>query len=254
MTDQTLSPWDTAWEPAQQSGYWYYWYGQINLNAWFCTLVKGQGKIPWDPNLVDPVTGQPARRYTCIDLSLAPITDQPINNIERSMLAEFGEWVDITLPSAKEIGLTNLQALNGAWVCCEMAPTGRTYTNSAGETKNATTFKFLRLFENETACRAAHQAARGGNGATETPGVQSQTPAPTTGNSNGSRERETAQKFLKPYVENAWRQSGQDLDKARQALAQMIAGQPLLAKYFTVDSPEALELLAEMATTDIPPF
>jgi len=221
------------------------WYGQVMVNAWFCALVKGTGKVAWDPNTVD-ANGQPLRRYTCIDLSLQPIANgDQVYPIERSVLAEFGEWVDICLPSLKDLGITNLQALNNTWIRCEMVATGRTYTNSNGETKDATTFKFLQVFADEAACRAAYAAAHGGNGG----GSVNAAPAPaaTPANGNGAKERETALKFLKPYVQNAWRKSSGDLDKARTELATMIANQALLAKYFTVDSPEVTDLLAAEA-------
>jgi hypothetical protein len=230
------NPWDVAMDPPKPV---YENYGQMSVNAWFCALVKGQGKLPWDPNSLDPNTGTPPRRYTAIDMSLNVLSEQPLNHVERTMLAEFGEWVEIVLPSMKALGVTNLQSLNNAWVRCEMTPTGRTYQNQNGETKEATTFKFLQVFANEAECRTAWQATKNGGGQ---PAQTTPTTAPTNGNGN---ERDTALKFLKPYVQNACRQSAGDLVKAQQVLAPMLAGQKLLAKYFTVDSPEVMQLLAE---------
>lgn len=244
MSNQPLSPFDVAMNPPKLPNEWY---GQMSVNAWFCALVKGTGKVAWDPNVTDPNTGQPMRRYTCIELKLTPMTDQAdLNPVERNMLAEFGEWTDIVLPSLKDLGITSLQALNNAWVRAEMVPTGRTYTNSNGETRDATTFKFLSVYAGEEACRNAYIAARGSGPAyaSSPSATNTMNTAPTNGNGNGNREREVAEEFLKPYVQNAWRKSGGDLDKARGELAQMIAGQALLAKYFTVDSPEVMDLLA----------
>lgn len=229
------NPWDVAMDPPKPV---YENYGQMKVNAWFCALIKGQGKVAWDPNSLDPNTGNPPRRYTAIDMSLEALADQPIQ-IDRTMLAEFGEWPEIVLPSLKNIGITSLQALNNQWVRCEMVPTGRTYEKD-GETKNATTFKFLQIFANEAECRAAWTASRNGSGQ---PAPQQQ-PATTSNNGNGN-ERETALKFLKPYVQNACNQASGDLVKAQQVLAPMLAAQKLLAKYFTVDSPEVMQLLAE---------
>jgi len=228
MTTQVLDPWQTAMDPPKPTSEWY---GQMAVNAWFCALVKGQGKVVWDPNTVDPNTGNPARRFTAIDLMLTPIVDQPIDPISRTVMAEFGEWPDIVLPSLKDIGISNLQALNGAWVKVEFVPTGRTYVNGNGETKEATTFKFLALYADEAACRTA----KGGNGAA----------APAPAGNGGDPRRATALKFLKPYVENACRQSGKDVDKARELLAPMLASQKLLAEFFTVDSPEVVDLMTE---------
>jgi hypothetical protein len=248
MTNQPLSAFDVAMNPPKPTSEWY---GQIMVNAWFCALQKGVGKIAWDPNVVD-ANGQPLRRYTCIDLSLQPITNgDQVYPIERSVLAEFGEWVDICLPSLKDVGITNLQALNNTWIRCEMVATGRTYTNNNGETKDATTFKFLQVFADEATCRAACAAAHGGNGNGSVNGVTAPAQAATPANGNGNtKERETALKFLKPYVQNAWKKSGGDLDKARAELAPMLANQALLAKYFTVDSPEVTDLMAAEATAE----
>ena len=66
------------------------------------------------------------------------------------------------------------------------------------------------------------------------------------GNGNGASvnpEKATAERFLDAYVQNAWRSSGKDLTKAMELLGPMIAGQALLAKYFTVDSPEVMKRL-----------
>jgi hypothetical protein len=233
------NPWDVAMDPPKPV---YENYGQMSVNAWFCALVKGQGKLPWDPNSLDPNTGTPPRRYTAIDMSLNVLSEQPLNHVERTMLAEFGEWPELVLPSLKAIGITSLQALNGQWVRCEMVPTGRKYTNQNGDERDATTFKFL-VYASEAECRAAWQGAKGGNGSSPAP--QQSTTTANNGNGNGAQERDTALKFLKPYVQNACNQASGDLVKAQQVLAPMLAGQKLLAKYFTVDSPEVMQLLAE---------
>ncbi|MFZ6028064.1 MAG: hypothetical protein ACOYYS_10140 [Chloroflexota bacterium] len=243
MSNQTIpNPWQAAMNPPQTAGKWY---GQMAVNAWFCALIKGQGKVIWDPNQADPNTGNAPRRYTAIDLKLAPLYEKnAVNDLERTALAEFGDWPEIILPSLKDCGVTDLQSLNGRWVCVEMAENGTYQDKNTGETKKSTTFRFLQVFADEATCRAAWKADRG----SDAPEAMAQ-PAPAAApNGNGNKERETAVKFLKPYVTNAWRQSGGDLDKARGILAQLIAGQALLAKYFTVDSQEVLDELTTMAT------
>lgn len=259
MTNQP-SPYDIAMNPPEQT---FENFGQVLVNAWFCmwvpnpalgTNAKGQPKkekLPYNPDVTD-ANGQSYRRNTAIEIKLDPMTEKQFaGTIERNYIAEFGEWVDIVLPSLKDIGVMSLQDLNNAWVRAEMVPTGQTYTNGNGETKNSTTFKFIEIYPDEQTCRAAWQTARGsapaptnGNGASYQ--AQQQVNTPTNGGDN-SRERETAEKFLKPYVTNAWRKCNGDIDKTRAELATMIAGQTLLAKYFTVDSPEVLELLMAQA-------
>lgn len=244
MASQVLSqdPWATAWAPPEQVSEWY---GQIKVNPWFCSLVKGIGRVPYDPTQLDPNTGNAPRRNTAIDLTLEVITESQMDPISRTVIGEFGEWVDIVLPSAKALGLPDLQTLNNAWVKAEMVDTGRTYQNSVGETKHATTFKFTAVYPNEQACRAAYTARRNG-GAAPAPAAPSEAQPPPAGNGE-NKERETALKFAKVYVQNAWRNSGKDLAKAQELLGPMLAQQPLISKHFTVDSPEILELLTEVS-------
>lgn len=56
-------------------------------------------------------------------------------------------------------------------------------------------------------------------------------------------ERETALKFLRVIVENAARGQS-DLTVVRNTVAAQIATMPLVSKYFTVDSPETMNLIA----------
>ncbi len=227
-------PFATAMDPVLPSSTYV---GKMGVNAWYCSLIKGMQKQPYVEGALDPNTGKLARRNTAIDLSLEPITDQPMEPIIRQALAEFGDWVDITLPSLKDVGITSLQSLNQAWVKVELTPTG-SYINKEGKTKTSTCFKIVAVYENEAAARAAWAAENGGT-------VANAAPASQPGNGNGNNEKATALKFCGAYVKNALRQASGDLAKAQEILGPMLAQQPLIAKYFTASSPEVMDLLAK---------
>jgi hypothetical protein len=105
-----------------------------------------------------------------------------------------------------------------------MVGTGRKYTKDGVE-KESTTFKFLEVYGSEEAAeKAAFELYSGGNGS-----------EPEADTKPNNAERETALKFLPGLVAMSRGDTVQ--------LATMLAQQPLIAKYFTVQSPEVQELL-----------
>lgn len=243
QTQTVIDPWDTVNNPPPPPEYknW----GVINVSAWLCMFVPNPAKpgknmkVPYDAQTLLP-DGKSPRRNTAIDLTISPLPGTSKFDTVSQMVAEFGEWPEKVLPSLKQIGITNVQSINGKWCRFIRGKSDRTYKTDTGETKNAPgAIVFEAIFDTEADCQADHDAITSG-GAAPTP---AQPPADNNGN-----ERATALKFLKPYVHNAWAKTG-DLDKARVELAPMLAGQVLLSKYFTVDSPEVLDLLAQEATS-----
>jgi hypothetical protein len=226
-------------------------FGQMSLQTWFCVLEKGIGKRDFDPNK----DGLDARR-TAVKLMLVPLPEHNSKyDVMRELIVESKEWAGLVLPSIKALGIS-ARELEGKWLKVGFQPTGRTYTKAdqqTGETvtKDATTFKFLALYPNEEACRAAYLTERGshpvnGNGNGHA-GSQTAAPAPaqTTapaqgGNGNGGAvdaERTTALKFVKVLIN----QTGGDAD----ALSAKMASMPMIAKHFTVHSPEVVNLIGE---------
>ena len=240
--NQYVDPMDTLDDPQLASPEYF---GQIKVVSWFCVLQKGVGKVDFDPQVhaLD-------QRRTAVKIGLVPLSEHNAQyEIFRDHIAESKEWAGIVLPSIKSLGIS-AKELHDKWVKLTFQTVGRTYTKTdpnTGETvtRDATTFKFLALYPNEEACRAAYHAEHGGNGnghaqaQVVTPTAQAQTP-PTNGNGtndNGSKERETALKFVKALVTQT---AGN-----RDELAKRIAAMPLISKWFTVDSPEVFELMAE---------
>ena len=60
-------------------------WGQVSIAVWAAALVKGQGKVPYDPKVHD-------RMVYAIDISVVPITLQNSRIAERSILQTSKEW------------------------------------------------------------------------------------------------------------------------------------------------------------------
>lgn len=194
--------------------------GQVTLQVYPCVLVKGVGKMPFDPN-----THKESEKRTAVDLFVTPLDDG--TSVERKLVAQSDEWVKIVLPSLKACGVLTLAALNGKYARVKFEPTGRKYTNRQGEEREATTFKFLAVYGTEAELRAAMGTPTG------------QVPAPASSPAQQpDAQRAVALKFL-PAMVKGWCAGGLDPEKVRAGLA----SNPMLAKFFTVDSPE---VVAEM--------
>lgn len=253
MTTQFVDPWDSA-EHAQEPQFSNIIWGQCEARSWWCVLEKGVGKVEFDPQMHSP-----DQRRTAIDIIIRPLPEMNLTfDLARNMIAESREWASIVLPSIRDLGISPKQ-LNDSWVKVQTIPltdkAGNvvTYTDSSGVVKEKTAIKFLAFFKDEAECRADYFANSG-----KTP--QQDTQYPGAGNSNGGngngsgsagKERETALKFLRVFVKNACRGQS-DLEAVRNTLASQIAQQPLVSKYFTVDSPETVELIAENLDENIP--
>lgn len=223
-------PFDAAEDPQVRSNeYW----GEVQIDMWFCVLQKGVGKVPFDPQLHDAT-----KRVTAIDIQIIPLEDAGVNyEVKRGMIAESREWAGIVLPSIKALGVSTRE-LNGKYVHVRQKATGQTYTNNSGEVKDRTTFEFVKVFPDRAACLADYQANNGGAPA---PAPAAQAPAAPAG---GNAERDTALKFLGAIVESAAR--GQtDISVIQRTVAANIHSIPMISKYFTEDSPETLQLIAE---------
>jgi hypothetical protein len=237
METTVLDPWESA-EHAEELQYSKEVWGQVLANSWYCVLEKGVGKVEFDPQKHNQ-----DQRRTAIDITIYPLADMKLNfNIERSMIAESREWVSFILPSIRNCGI-GPRELNEKWVKVQMVTltdkTGNpvTYTDDNGTVKEKTTIQFLKIFKNLDDCRQDYLAQSG------KPAQSNTQYAGNNGNGN-DKEKQTALSFLKVYVQNVCR-SQKDLNAIRQSLAEQIAQQPLISKYFTVDSPETVNLIAK---------
>jgi hypothetical protein len=244
MNTQTLvDPWDSAneaKEPQFSNEIW----GQVEARSWYCVLEKGIGKIEFDPQ----IHSQDQQR-TAIDITVRSLVEMGLTfDLTRNMIAESREWASFVLPSIRDLGI-HPKELNGKWVKVQTVTlTGKdgqpvTYTDSNGNVKEKTTVKFLKIFSSEDECRNDYLANSGKPVQQDT---QYKTGNGANGNSNSAdnKERQTALAFLKAYVQSACR-GQKDINVIRETLALNIAQQPLISKYFTVDSPETIEQITQ---------
>lgn len=220
MSDN-YDPWEEA-QNAKQAPKTYF--GKVEFDIYPAVLEKGVGAVPYDPAL-----HKDERRVTAIDCAITPLASSSASfTSERRMVAEFGDWPKIVIPSINALGV-NLRELHGKWVRYATVGTGRKYTDKTGNERESTTFRFLAWYPTEEAAEAAAMALYShdnGNGE-DAPTPQ---PVPT----EASSERANLAAFLPAFVT----QANGDRDK----LAQILAGHALMAKHFDINSPEVLAL------------
>lgn len=226
-------PMDTAMDAKPQARHYF---GHLTVDCWYCVLEKGTGKVPFDPQ-----QHSEDRKCTAIDLVLSPISrgDRAAYTVERNLIAESNEWAKTVLPSLKALNL-GLRDIANKHVHVELVQLG-TYTDKTGETKNKTAFKFLAVFPDERACQGAaaqfyasrSQTAEGAEAATETTAQQ---PAQQPVQPQNDAQRALAAKFLP----GLWKAANGKVD----VFEGMIKRNPMVARYFSLESPEVLQVMA----------
>jgi len=236
MQQPNSDPFDSANNPTfGNSDLW----GQLNLEAWHCVLAKGYGRVPFDA-----ATHTMNERRTAIDLNLEPLPELGITNPNvcmRNMLAESEAWRDITLKSIKALGIENVREIHGRWVRIEPTPTGETYEKD-GKVKAKTAFKIVKLFASEDECRADYLGVPVTANPTPTQATSPQPSPKGKGDNDANPERDTAYSFLEFFVKQACL-SQTDVNVIRKTISENISLQPLVSKYFTVDSSEVTNLI-----------
>ena len=244
MADDGFDPFAEASAPKVQA---YDLFGMVEINAWACALQKGVGKVPFDP------ANPNHKRFTAIDVFIQPLAEQEIKypkTCEEHWVAEFPEWAKITLPSIKAAGIENVREVNGKWARVARVPNGKKYAkkdkagNPIGEMAEETTFKFVEFYGDEDACRAAYIAAGGHVATNNAPaGMPDGAAVPVVDPSEA--EKATAYAFLKAIVGNAAKGMATP-DQAKTAVALALTQYPVVTKFYTVDSAETVELIAQV--------
>jgi len=241
----TDDPFDSASNPVLPT---YDLFGKVEISAWYCALVKGQGKVAFDPATHE-------KRFTAIDIYIQPLPEIDVKypkSLEDHPIAESKEWAGITFASLKALGVNNIREANGQWARITRVANGKQYEkkdaqgNKTGQFADETTFKFVAFYSDEDACRTAYIAAGGqpsGNGHNQPTSV-----APDANDA----ERATALAFLKVIVGNSVR-GLTDWNVAKEAVAKALAQYPTVAKFYTADSVETGQLMTE-ANDKLLPF
>lgn len=199
-------------------------FGLNMFDMYYCALIKGQGKVPFDPNM-----HQSAQKRTAVNISIAPLTGSKATfPIERQLIAEFGDWPEVIMPSIRALGLT-AREMNGKFVKVELVPTG-TYVKN-GETKQLTTPRYLEVFADEATCQAASDTIFSKANTEQLDEEAFPAKAPNGNNP----ERDIALKFLPALIT----QAGKEPSK----VAELLASNNLVGKYFNLNSPEVINLI-----------
>ena len=242
--DTVLDPWASALdakEPPQIL------YGELLFDIWFCALVKGQGRVQFDPH--QHSAGQ---RRTAISLAITPLADSGLTfGVERQFIAENRNdgWLAVTLPSIRALGIADLKTIHGQYVKAEMVEYG-TYTKKDGSGGTLTAPKILAVYASNADCVITFNNETG-NGVKSDPSLNGfsndalneQIGLPVNGNGNGNghanggdKLKATALAFLPNIVRQCRKNNGIDLAQLRVQLTSM----PLVKDYFTETSPEVL--------------
>jgi len=224
-----------------------HFFGQPSFNLWKCVLVKGQGKVPYDP-----VTHAGQRTSIAVELTLTPL-DAKLKLVQRQMLNWTPDFKGVMRPSIEalaariaeikglQVGQFNpLKEIEGMFTSGEFVPRP---DNKPGETW--TTLRFDAVYATQEECEAAYQAhlAELGVASSDTPG----------GTDDGNRARAAL------FLPALWAQAGgmdamTDDEKAAatKKLVKLIDANPILAEHFTVDAPEVRAIIDEVQ--EVPPF
>lgn len=224
MTNGNYDPWSEA-EEARELPKTYF--GQIYVEAYPVVLEKGvRGGIPFD-GAVHRVED----RRTMVHVSITPLPSSNRSEpFEWWYLTFAKEWAGILLPSIKALGFRSPRLISDKYVKYDMAPTGRTYTTDAGEEKMATAPQLIAVYDHVGEAEAAASELYGNGGDN---GATAQTEQPT-----GGMTKDGAYLFLKAFVH----ETKGDLD----ALGKKLEANPTIGQFFTVTSPEVIELVGEL--------
>lgn len=218
-------------------------YGLIELTAFGCALIKGQGKVPWEA--LDETQKAANKRVTAIQMYIQPLAEIDVKypkQWECDWIAEYATWNKITLPSIKAQGFENVREINGKWArVARVDSLDKPYDkkdaagNPTGEKGVKKTFKIVAVYDTEEACREAY-LANGGKSAE----MHASESAPVADPADA--EKTTALAFLRVIVTNACK--GKTMtDDWKGAINTALAQYPTVSKHFTAESPEVMELI-----------
>lgn len=219
------------------------YFGQVLIDTWFCALVKGVGKVPFDPQ-------QHAKKFTAIKIDVIPLVEMNVNNpISREMIAESKEWVNFTLASLRALNVKTAEIKN-KYARITFIPTGETYENQSGEKKEKTALKFVMVYPDEAACRDAYEAE---NGTGTQPAATKQVDLNTAqGRTVDATTRAKLIPFVKMIVKKAIENHPGDLVSICDEVSVKIAEHGTLKNFFTATDDDVMTLINDLASAAVP--
>jgi hypothetical protein len=220
-----------------------HYFGQITIvDDWDAAWPKGSKPVPFDP-------GQhaPEQRRVYIQLKVTCTkADGTTYDLDQGEVTS-GSKHRVTLKSLEALGVVSrsqLRALAGRHCEVVRAPTGQKYTarqgDRAGQQVDEVALKFLALFDDESACKAAETAfytPRSG-GVTDKNAPQPLTPA-----EGGAQLDQAARAQLLATLEPIWNAAGKDYTKFTDILAK---NRQYEANGITTTSPEVIALTGQV--------
>lgn len=201
-------------------------FGHLTADVYPCVLVKGMGKVGFNPQIHSA-----DQRRLAITLSIQPLA-RPDGTVgkpyERNLIAESKEWANVTKVSLTKIS-SSLKAANGKYVQVKLVPTGGKFTGKDGAQRDETAFSFEAIYDSVEACQQAASTAGRGDGAAAQPTV----PPPPDANA----ERELALSFL-PAL---WNSASKD----RAQMEKFLTNNSIVNKHFQIDSPEVVAIMGD---------
>lgn len=216
-TYTTDDPYAAAMNPVERQQERTYFGLVAIIDPWFCVLQKGVGKRPFDASQDDI-----NQRSTAIKLSVeVEKRDGTTYTVDQDTLDWSKEWREFTLPSLRQLGITDLRTLKNTYVQIKRENTGEKYVNKSGEEKDKSAIVFIATYPSMEAMKiAADVFYTPRNGATPA------TPAAPVDDGEYA--------FAVQTLAMLWKAVKEDEDKFLQA----ITNNPMLVKYFTAESPE----------------
>lgn len=204
-------------------------WGQASMTVWQAALVKGEGKVPFDP------TNKLHKNMVyAIDISIIPIAEQNAKYVFRSMIQQSKEW-EMIQKSIKSLGVAPSE-IDQKYVRIAFEPTGETFTNANGNTKNQTRIKFLKVFKSQAECIADYGAVNMGDVA---PATDDSAGVPAA----GKNEFGAAKKLLEFSIRSALKAVNTQ-EEMKALVLLKIKASPVMAQFFNADSPELDDMIA----------
>jgi len=204
-------------------------WGQAFFSTRKVALVKGKGKVNFDPKIhKNMVWG--------IDLTIIPIEEQNARLVERSLTINEKEWGMIQA-SILALGIQPSD-VDQKFVHIKFEQTGETYTNAAGELKNKTYIKFEQVFSTEEDCKENYITERGNQ--TE--------PSDDDGEEGSSASEQKDLPAARILLANLIRTAAKGkttLAEVQEAAEPRMKAAPVISKYFTVDHPDFIAMAVQ---------